>query len=114
MSSRYLSHEFLGGEDELVVEDPSRLGLLLKEGAVGVDEDSLLVLHRLVAAGLAEARRVVEEPRRYRLSHAGAIPHGMYHTRYTTPEKPHQIATPDNFMTVELHKTNCIFYKGLR
>lgn len=53
----YLSHELFGGEDQLVVDDPA--GQLFEEGAVGVHEDRLLVLHRLVAA-LAEPRGVVE------------------------------------------------------
>lgn len=43
-----LSHELLGGEDQLVVDEPA--GLLLKQRAVGVGVDRLLVLHRLVAA----------------------------------------------------------------
>lgn len=42
-----LSHELLGGEDQLVVDEPA--GLLLEQRAVGVDIDRLLVLHRLVA-----------------------------------------------------------------
>lgn len=40
-----------------MVDDPARQ--LLEEGAVRVDEDRLLVLHRLVAA-LTEVRRVIE------------------------------------------------------
>lgn len=58
-TSRYLSHELFSGEHQLVVDDPARQ--LFKKGAVGVHEDRLLVLHRLVAA-LAEPRRVVEIP----------------------------------------------------
>lgn len=54
-----LSHELLGGEDQLVVDEPT--GLLLKQGAVGVGVDRLLVLHRLVAA-FAEPGCVVEVP----------------------------------------------------
>ena len=57
-----LSHELLGSEDQLVVDEPT--GLLLEQGAVGVDVDCLLVLHRLVAP-LAKPRRVVEIPRRH-------------------------------------------------
>lgn len=60
----HLSHELLGGEDQLVVDEPA--GLLLEQGAVGVDVDRLLVLHRLVAA-LTEPSRVVEVPGRHRL-----------------------------------------------
>lgn len=52
-----LSHELLGGEDQLVVDEPA--GLLLEQRAVGVDVDRLLVLHRLVAA-FAQSRRVIE------------------------------------------------------
>lgn len=59
-----LSHELLGGEDQLVVDEPA--GLLLEQRAVGVDIDRLLVLHRLVAA-FTEPGRVVEVPRRHRL-----------------------------------------------
>lgn len=61
---RHLSHELLGGEDQLVVDEPARL--FLEQGAVGVDVDRLLVLHRLVAA-FAKPGRVVEIPRRHRL-----------------------------------------------
>lgn len=63
-----LSHELLGGEDQLVVDEPARL--LLKQGAVGVDVDRLLVLHRLVAP-FAQPRRVVEIPRGHRLGGGG-------------------------------------------
>ncbi len=52
-----LSHELLGGEDQLVVDEPA--GLLLEQRAVWVDINRLLVLHRLVAA-FAQSRRVVE------------------------------------------------------
>lgn len=64
VSRTHLSHELLGGEDQLVVDEPA--GLLLKQGAVGVDVDRLLVLHRLVAA-FTEPRRVIEISRRHRL-----------------------------------------------
>ena len=73
----YLTHEFLCGEDKLVVDDPSRP--LLIQTAVGVDEDTLLVFHRLVGARLpAESRRMVEETGRHRLqvttaSHTSSI-----------------------------------------
>lgn len=43
-----LSHELLGGENQLVVDDPA--WQLFKQGAVGVNVHSLLVLHSLVAA----------------------------------------------------------------
>ena len=59
-----LSHELLGGEDQLVVDEPARL--LLEQRAVGVDVDRLLVLHRLVAA-FAQPRRVIEISRSHRL-----------------------------------------------
>jgi len=59
-----LSHELLGGEHQLVVDEPARL--LVEQRAVGVDVHRLLVLHCLVAP-LAEPSRVVEVPRRHRL-----------------------------------------------
>lgn len=43
-----LSHELLGGEHQLVVDDPA--WQLFKQWAVGVNVHSLLVLHSLVAA----------------------------------------------------------------
>lgn len=52
-----LSHELLGGEDQLMVDKPA--GLLLKQRAVGVDVDCLLVLHCLVAT-LAQSSSVIE------------------------------------------------------
>ena len=58
----YLSHIFLGCEDELVVDHPARP--LLEQAAVGVGGDRLLVLDRLVRATLTQAHRVVEETRR--------------------------------------------------
>lgn len=61
-----LSHELLGGEDQLVVDEPA--GLLLKQRAVRVDVDRLLVLHRLVAA-FAQSCSVIEISRRHRLGH---------------------------------------------
>lgn len=64
----HLSHELLGGEDELVVDEPA--GLLLEQGAVGVHVNRLLMLHRLVAA-FAESRSVIEIPRRHRLGGRG-------------------------------------------
>ena len=42
-----LSHELLGGEDQLVIDEPARL--LLKQGAVRMDVNSLLVLYCLIA-----------------------------------------------------------------
>lgn len=59
-----LSHELLGGEDQLVVDEPA--GLLLKQRAVRVDVDRLLVLHRLVAA-FAQSCSVIEISCRHRL-----------------------------------------------
>lgn len=59
-----LSHELLGGEDQLVVDEPA--GLLLEQTAVGVDVNRLLVLHGLVAA-FAQSRRVIEISCRHRL-----------------------------------------------
>lgn len=59
-----LSHELLGREHQLMVDEPARL--LVEQRAVGVDVHRLLVLHRLVPP-LAEPRRVVEVPRRHRL-----------------------------------------------
>lgn len=47
-----------------MVDEPA--GLLLEQRAVGVDVDSLLVLHRLVAA-FAQSRRVIEISRCDRL-----------------------------------------------
>ena len=61
-SPNYLSHIFLGCEDELVVDHPARP--LLKQAAVGVGGDRLLVLDRLVRATLTQAHSVVEETRR--------------------------------------------------
>lgn len=61
-----LSHELLGGEDQLVVDEPA--GLLLKQRAVRVDVDRLLVLHRLVAA-FAQACSVIEISCCHRLGH---------------------------------------------
>lgn len=52
-----LSHELLGGEDQLVVDEPA--WLLLEQRAVGMDVDRLLVLHCLVAA-FTQSCRVVE------------------------------------------------------
>lgn len=53
----HLSHEFLGGEDQLMVDEPA--GQLLKEGAVRVDVDRLLVLDCLVAP-FAQPGSVIE------------------------------------------------------
>jgi hypothetical protein len=62
----HLSHELLGGEDELVVDEPARP--ILKQAGVGVHLYGLLVLHRLVRARvLGQPGRVVEETRRDRL-----------------------------------------------
>lgn len=55
----HLSHKLLCGEDELVVDDPA--GPVLKEGAVGVDHDSLLVFHRFIITTLTEAGCVIEK-----------------------------------------------------
>lgn len=52
-----LSHELLGGKDQLVVDEPA--GLLLEQRAVGVDVDRLLVLHCLVAT-FAQSGGVIE------------------------------------------------------
>ena len=61
-----LSHKLFGGEHKFVVDDPS--GTLLVQTTVGMDEDTLLVLDRLVGPRLpAQSRRVVEEARRHRL-----------------------------------------------
>ena len=55
----YLPHVLLGGEDELVVDDPARQ--VLEQARVGVYVHRLLMLGRLVGAGLAQLARVVEE-----------------------------------------------------
>lgn len=52
-----LSHELLGGEDQLVVDEPARL--LFKQRAVGMNVDCLLMLHCLVAA-FTQSCRVIE------------------------------------------------------
>ena len=54
-----LSHELLSGEDQLMVDEPA--WLFLKQGTVGVDIDSLLMLHRLIAT-LTQPCSVVEIP----------------------------------------------------
>lgn len=59
-----LSHELLGGHDQLVVDEPSRL--LLKQRTAGVDVDRLLMLHRPVSS-FAQPRSVVEVACRHRL-----------------------------------------------
>lgn len=43
----HLSHELFGGEDQLVVDHPARL--LLKQGAVGMDINCLLVFYRFIS-----------------------------------------------------------------
>ena len=64
----YLSHEFLGGEDKLMVDDPA--WLVLSQAAVGVNLHALLMLDGLVLPSLlAQARRVVEETRGHCLQH---------------------------------------------
>jgi len=62
-----LSHELFGGKDKFVVDDPS--WVVLSQTAVRVNSHCLLMLHCLVMSTLAEACRVVEEPRSDRLSH---------------------------------------------
>jgi len=63
--ARVLRHLFtavdvlLGGEDELVVDEPPGQGL--EQTTVGVDVHGLLVLGCFVGAGLAQLRCVVEE-----------------------------------------------------
>ena len=70
---RYLSHELLGGEDELVVDEPARP--VLKQAAVGVHHHRLVVLHRFVhAAVLTQPRRVVEVAGRDRLNASTQTP----------------------------------------
>ena len=59
-SVTYLSHEFLGREHQLVVDDPLRL--LFKQTAVRMHHNRLLMLDRLVLTTFAELGRVVEEP----------------------------------------------------
>jgi hypothetical protein len=54
-----LPHVLLGGEDELVVDEPPGQGL--EQTTVGVDVHGLLVLGCFVRAGLAQLRCVVEE-----------------------------------------------------
>ena len=60
-----LSHEFLGGEDQFVVDEPARV--FLEETGVGVHHHRLLMLHRLVLPAFPQPRRVVEIARRDRL-----------------------------------------------
>ena len=61
MRAAYLSHVFLAGEDEFVVDEPARV--LLKQTTVGVYQHRLLMLHCLVCATvLAQSSRVVEKP----------------------------------------------------
>ena len=51
-----------------MVDEPARS--VLEQAAVRMNVHRLLMLHRLVrAAGLRQARRVVEEPGRHRLKH---------------------------------------------
>ena len=57
-----LSHEFLGGEDQFVVDEPARV--FLEETGVGVHHHCLLMLHRLVLPAFPQPRRVVEIARR--------------------------------------------------
>lgn len=44
----HLSHEFLSGENQFMINDPA--GLLFKQGAVGMDIHCLLMLDRFVTA----------------------------------------------------------------
>lgn len=53
----HLSHELFGGEDQLMVDKPT--GLFLKQGAVGVHVDCLLMFHCLITT-LTEAGCVVK------------------------------------------------------
>ena len=59
-----LSHELLSGEDQFMVDEPT--WLFLKQGAVGVNIDRLLMFYGLIAA-FAQPSSVVEIPRCYRL-----------------------------------------------
>ena len=54
----YLSHVLLSCEHQLMIYDPS--GVLLKQTAVGVDVDHLLVLGSAVAI-LGQAGSMIEE-----------------------------------------------------
>ena len=60
-----LSHKFLGGEDQFVVDKPARV--FLEETGVGVHHHRLLMLHCLVLPAFPQPRRVVEIARRDRL-----------------------------------------------
>lgn len=57
----YLSHEFLGCEDQLMVNQPPRL--FFEETAVRVDHHRLLMFDSLVRTSFAELGSVIEEPR---------------------------------------------------
>jgi Zn-dependent alcohol dehydrogenase len=54
----HLSHKFLGGDDQLMIQHPARK--LLKQTAVRVDGDRLVVLGCLVLTSLGQAGNVVE------------------------------------------------------
>ena len=65
-----LAHELLGGEDELVVDDPARLRLVERGG--GVDVHGLRVLDGAVVEALLQLGCVVEEARGDRLGRVRA------------------------------------------
>ena len=65
-----LAHELLGGEDELVVDDPARLRLVERGG--GVDVHGLRVLDGAVVEALLQLGCVIEEARGDRLGRVRA------------------------------------------
>ena len=60
-----LSHELLGGEDQLIVDKPA--WVFLEEAGVGVNHHRLLVLHRLVLPAFTQSGGVVKIARCDRL-----------------------------------------------
>ena len=56
-----ISHELLGGQDQLVIDDP--FGQSLKHAGAGVAVDCVGILERAIVATFLQLGRIVEEPR---------------------------------------------------
>mmetsp|Transcript_27535 Transcript_27535/g.59266 ORF Transcript_27535/g.59266 Transcript_27535/m.59266 type:complete len:276 (+) Transcript_27535:374-1201(+) len=71
IDGHHLTHVLLGGEHELVVEDP--LGVAVEDGGGGVDVDDLALVHCLVALLRILLRRVHEVARGDGLAHLRVV-----------------------------------------
>lgn len=88
LNLQYLSHEFLGGQDKFMVEQPA--WLFLKEGRVGMNEHCLLLFDCAVAAA-GQACRVVKVTGSDGLPDTDIVPLAGTETDFHTFQEPLQL-----------------------